>query len=362
MRELIKDFRRIDIMSGVGNIGFLSAEPALSPEARMAAMAVGINYLRARFIVAPTMEAALEHDREIRDPGLKHFYLIGDPVAPNIREHQKNGVYYREDQNWVRMDEALAAERFPSEKFTATDFGPQGLGYQVPGWLFSKKYRAVLKAENVPSSRKVRRLLKQGYTVTFNSAFDRVLEGIALKTRKGGAKSRYTEHIQQVMRDLFLHGYTYSIEVWNPRGELVAGEVGYRYGGLFKGDSQFWMDPDLQDPAILGTMMVSALAARLKLDGIHLSDGGSYITGSAKQAGTTYMTGPEFLTHVDRLTAMPAPQMQGAFMNWDQYDIIKDGERNRSIAEAREARKQARRDEIKRNTKPKEPPSGDPKP
>jgi leucyl/phenylalanyl-tRNA---protein transferase len=88
--------------------------------------------------------------------------------------------------------------------------------------------------------------LKSGrYTVTFDTAFDRVVA-------QCGAPRAYNWHTltwltpgyMRLFSVLNRQGHAHSFEVWNGRGELVGGGFGVAIGRIFVGESMFSLEPD----------------------------------------------------------------------------------------------------------------------
>ena len=111
-------------------------------------------------------------------------------------------------------------------------------------WTRAK--RMVLFFDNLHISRRLLRHLKSGrYTVTFDTAFDRVVA-------QCGAPRAYNWHTltwltpsyMRLFSALNRQGHAHSFEVWNGQGELVGGGFGVATGRVFVGESMFSLEPD----------------------------------------------------------------------------------------------------------------------
>ena len=111
-------------------------------------------------------------------------------------------------------------------------------------WTRAK--RMVLQFDNLHISRRLMRHLKSGkYTVTFDTAFDRVVA-------QCGAPRAYNWHTLTWLTPSYMRlfsvlnrqGHAHSFEVWNGQGELVGGGFGVAIGRIFVGESMFSLEPD----------------------------------------------------------------------------------------------------------------------
>lgn len=313
--RLNSEFERIQELTPLGLRGFLSTQPALTAEARVAAMRRGINFLGVRFFVSPSEESAQTHDAMISDPGQKALYFISSlPVSSDLeakRNLLSQGAIYFDGAEVIRVSGEQISMQIPADSLQLSDYGARlGIGYFATGWLYSPKHHAILRHQDLKGRSISYRLLKAGYRVTFNQKFDDVLEGMARQVRKNGASTKFTPEYQNVLRRLFEYGFAYSVEVWSPQGELVAGDVGFRYENLFKGDSVFFQDTD---QAVLAAF---ALSERLMASGVHFVDSGSNITGYSAGIGTSYVDSETFQRLVAEVQALSVVDLRVDW-TWD---------------------------------------------
>lgn len=113
------------------------------------------------------------------------------------------------------------------------------------GW-FSPDPRGVLLPGHLVVPKSLRRSLKR-YTVTFDSAFERVVRACADPGRPHGWINR---KIAVAYAHLHEAGYAHSVETWDG-DELVGGLYGVSIGGLFAGESMFYRKTDASKVALV---------------------------------------------------------------------------------------------------------------
>ncbi len=104
---------------------------------------------------------------------------------------------------------------------------------------FSPPQRGVLifKDLKVPKSTQ-RKIRQQAFTMTYNTAFQRVMENCAKAPRNGNTGSWITAEMIQSYVQLHQQGKALSVEAWDD-GELVGGLYGVLIRGVFSGESMF---------------------------------------------------------------------------------------------------------------------------
>ena len=120
--------------------------------------------------------------------------------------------------------------------------------------------RLVLVAAELHVPRRLERTLRTGrFRVTFDAAFDRVIDACARSPRQGGGGTWITREMRGGYKRLHREGYAHSAEAW--LGERLAGGLyGVSLGGAFFGESMFARAPDASKVALVS--LVRALAAR----------------------------------------------------------------------------------------------------
>ena len=108
-----------------------------------------------------------------------------------------------------------------------------------PVLWWSPDPRLVLIPEELKVSRSLSQVIKKGvFTVTMDTAFDRVIRNCAEVNRKGEQGTWITEEMISAYIDLHFAGYAHSVESWQS-GELVGGLYGIALGKAFFGESMF---------------------------------------------------------------------------------------------------------------------------
>ena len=99
--------------------------------------------------------------------------------------------------------------------------------------------RMVLFPDRLKISKSMRTVLrKKQFEVTFNKAFDQVVEACAKVKRFGQNGTWITPGLMEVYSTLHIQGYAHSVEVWE-EGSLVGGLYGIDLGTIFCGESMF---------------------------------------------------------------------------------------------------------------------------
>ena len=99
--------------------------------------------------------------------------------------------------------------------------------------------RMVLFPDRLKVSKSMRTVLrKKQFEVTFNKAFDQVVEACAKVKRFGQNGTWITPGLMEVYPTLQTQGHAHSVEVWE-EGSLVGGLYGIDLGTVFCGESMF---------------------------------------------------------------------------------------------------------------------------
>ncbi|WP_319417000.1 leucyl/phenylalanyl-tRNA--protein transferase [Marispirochaeta aestuarii] len=126
--------------------------------------------------------------------------------------------------------------------------------------------RFVLYPEGLHVSKSMRRVLKRGvFTITFDTAFDRVIAECAARERPGQDGTWITRDMRDAYSVLHRLGIAHSAEAWQ-EGRLVGGLYGLSLGKIFFGESMFAHSPNASKAAFIG------LVRTLSLQGVKLID------------------------------------------------------------------------------------------
>jgi leucyl/phenylalanyl-tRNA--protein transferase len=158
--------------------------------------------------------------------------------------------------------------------------------------------RLVLPAGKLHVPRRLERTLRRGgYRVTFDVAFDRVIDACARAPRPGQHGTWITRDMRRAYKRLRRAGYAHSAEAW--RGDLLAGGLyGVSIGGAFFGESMFSREPDASKVAFV------TLVRHLDAWGIRLVDC-QVTTPHLERFGARELPRAQFLAELGRALELP---------------------------------------------------------
>ena len=134
-----------------------------------------------------------------------------------------------------------------------------------PIMWWSPNPRAIIPTNEVRINRTLRKFLnKAPYQVSFNRAFDQVIELCAAAPFRQDETWILPEMIS-AYRQLHLLGHAHSVEVWEQE-KLVGGLYGVAINGFFSGESMFYQAPNASKVALV------TLAQALKTQGVRFID------------------------------------------------------------------------------------------
>ena len=151
--------------------------------------------------------------------------------------------------------------------------------------------RMVLFPDQVKISKSMRIVLrKKQFEVTFNKAFDDVVEACAKVKRFGQNGTWITPGLMEVYSTLHIQGHAHSVEVWE-EGVLVGGLYGIDLGTVFCGESMFSKSNNASKVALI------SLAKELKKNNYKLIDC-QVPTQHLASMGAESIPRSEFLTYL----------------------------------------------------------------
>ena len=149
--------------------------------------------------------------------------------------------------------------------------------------------RMVLFPNQLKISKSMRTVLrKKQFEITFNKAFDRVVEACAKVKRFGQNGTWITPGLMEVYSTLHIQGHAHSVEVWE-EGYLVGGLYGIDLGTVFCGESMFSKSSNASKVALI------FLVKELKKNKYELIDC-QVPTQHLASMGAEPISRPEFLT------------------------------------------------------------------
>ena len=126
--------------------------------------------------------------------------------------------------------------------------------------------RLVLDLKDFIISRSLRKTLKKGvFQVTFDHAFEQVIQACAVVPRAAQNGTWITEEMQEAYINLHGLGYAHSVESWFG-GKLAGGLYGVSLGKCFFGESMFHLKTDASKVAL------ATLVEKLKSWDFHFID------------------------------------------------------------------------------------------
>ena len=174
---------------------------------------------------------------------------------------------------------------------------------------WSPNPRFALKPADIRISRSLRKTLKRGtFHVTFNQAFEAVLDGCAERD-----ETWITANMASAYGQLHAAGWARSVEAWNG-DRLVGGLYGICMGRCFFGESMFTRETDASKVAF------ASLATQLTRWGFEWIDC-QVQTGHLGSLGATPIPRSQFL-HELRLHTGPAAQLSAPPAGWPAQPVI----------------------------------------
>lgn len=119
----------------------------------------------------------------------------------------------------------------------------------MPPLWWSPNPRAILDLRELHVSRSMLRVMRQGFTLTWNRDFAAVMRGCA--DREEG--TWILPEMQVAYAELHRLGHAHSLEVWQG-GELAGGLYGVQRGGLFAAESMFHRVTNASKLALIATV------------------------------------------------------------------------------------------------------------
>ena len=163
--------------------------------------------------------------------------------------------------------------------------------------------RAIIPLDGLHVSRSLARLVRKGdLTVTFDTAFRRVMEGCAAP-RPGREETWISPQFITAYTGLHGLGHAHSVEVW--RGsELAGGLYGVSIGGFFAGESMFSAERDASKVALV------SMVEKLKEAGFVLFDV-QLMTEHLRSMGAVEIPRKEYLRRLSEAVKLPvSPELR----------------------------------------------------
>ncbi|MCL4202550.1 MAG: leucyl/phenylalanyl-tRNA--protein transferase [Pirellulaceae bacterium] len=167
---------------------------------------------------------------------------------------------------------------------------------EILAW-FSPDPRAVLDFEDLHVPERLGRRIRRGeFEVTFDQAFDAVIEACAAPRRESDG-TWITPAMVDAYQRMHELGWAHSVEVWQS-GSLVGGLYGMALGGFFAGESMFHSRRDASKAAVV------FLVERLRQRGFRLFDV-QQSTPHLRRMGAKLIRRREFLARLAQCLELP---------------------------------------------------------
>lgn len=365
---------------GLGVRGYMGGAVPNTPYTLELALEYGLIWWGMKWHMVSSLEEAVAHRLRVReyymtkkspftDVIVAGQYILGSeeeigifaegqtnmPIPPEkMRELISRGAYEIDEtgkSTFIPPEQLARRVSLDSTTFNKMDHLPASGGknsISQSGWVAFKMhglhdYSTWKNSDAAKRLRKsARQLMDRGYTLRFNVDYEAMLNKIRDQVRsyrvedakvdENGNKiegkrenhlpdsNRYTkDNVYRSALGLLKAGRGYSVGLYNEKNELVAGEIGFRSGNHFYGDSVFYDDID--------HARICALALFEVLDaaGMPYSDPGM-ITVYTASMGAELVPFPEYMAKIksgpEELISLP--------QNWD---VRSDEDIKRTFAE-----------------------------
>jgi len=167
-----------------------------------------------------------------------------------------------------------------------------------PVTWWSPDPRAIFDLEAIHIPRRLASAIrKHPYRVTFDAAYDSVVEACA-EAPRWGDETWITPEFIEAYQAFHRAGYAHSIELWS-EGELAAGLYGVAIGAFFAGESMFHRAPNASKIALI------LLQQHLKAQGFVLFDT-QMLTPVTEMMGAKLISHDEYLQRLQYALTLPA--------------------------------------------------------
>lgn len=173
---------------------------------------------------------------------------------PNPRTHEfsdwiRVGAFYYDAHDIIAFGGALTVENLRSA-YRQGIFPWHIDGLPLP-W-FCPEHRAILEFSEIHVPKSLRKdYAKTEFTFTIDKDFEAVIKNCSYATRSDGYGTWITPDFIRVYTEFHAAGDAHSVEVWDSFGELVGGLYGVDAGGVFCGESMFFLRSNASKFALL---------------------------------------------------------------------------------------------------------------
>lgn len=221
------------------------------------------------------------------------YRLFDEPIFPDPEHADPDGL--------LAVGGDLTSERLISAYSTGV-FPWYAENSPILWW--STDPRLVLFPEELHIPRSLRRVLnKNEFTITFDTAFDKVIQACANKCRPEQDGTWLVEEMIEAYTQLHKLGLCHSVEAWKD-GELAGGLYGISLGRAFFGESMFFSEPDASKVAFVRLVQTLARWDFMLVDC-------QQTTSHLQRFGAREVSRRNFLDHLGR--ALQFPPVRGSW-------------------------------------------------
>ena len=167
---------------------------------------------------------------------------------------------------------------------------------ELPTIWYSPEERGVLDFADFHVPRSLLRFIKRStWRVTFDHDFSTVIRACAAAPRPGQGGTWITHKLLAAYVQFHKAGYAHSVEVWDQE-RLVGGLYGVYVGGLFCGESMFFVEDNASKMALV------RLIEFLRAQGLQWMDI-QMVTPALQAFGGKYIPRPRFLERLEHSKA-----------------------------------------------------------
>jgi len=175
--------------------------------------------------------------------------VFPDPRTYDFPEWVRIGDYYYRSEDVVDYGTPLTVETV-GEAYLKGIFPWYMPGIPLP-WHCPEQ-RAILEFADLRVPRSLEKERRRtNFTFTIDHDFRSVIENCANTKRPDQPGTWITSDFVRVYTELKELGMAHSVEVWNLAGDLVGGLYGIDAGGVFCGESMFYIEPNASKLALL---------------------------------------------------------------------------------------------------------------
>lgn len=205
---------------------------------------------------------------------------------PDPRQTLDEGILDLSDD--VRVERLLEAYSFGIFPWPHED---------LPTLWYSPEQRGVLDFNEFHVARSLRKVIdKASVEYSFDRCFDVVIEACARIPRPQQKGTWITSRLLNAYKDFHRAGYAHSLEVWQ-KGQLAGGLYGVYVGGVFCGESMFFLEPNASKAALV------KLVEFLKEHGLLWMDI-QMVTPALEHFGGKYISREDFLLRLELSKSM----------------------------------------------------------